>query len=216
MNLDKIPFGWIDLVTVVVLFVGILRGRKRGLSEELLDTLQWITIVVVAGMFYRDVAECLGPPSLVGQTFYNITGYLIIVVTIKLVVSFLKKHMGSKLVGADIFGRFEYYLGMLAGMVRFACMYFVAASILHAPYYTEQMLAEDAKSQQKNFGDIRFPTLGGIQHSFFTESATGWAAHTYLGNGLVQPVESQVAQLRGEGSLGRKRERAVDAVMGGK
>jgi uncharacterized membrane protein required for colicin V production len=216
MKVDDVPFNWVDLLTAVVLFVGILRGRKRGLSEEFLDTIQWVVIVVLAGLYHSVVARHLSRSSLLAQGVYNVCAYLTIVVTIKLVVAFIKRRIGDKIIGSDVFGRGEYYLGMLAGMVRFACMYCVALSLLHAPYYTEQMLAENEKMQEKNFGDIRFPTLGGLQHTFFKESATGWAANKYLATVLIQPVSPEVGSLRNENSMGRKRERTVDAVLGGK
>jgi uncharacterized membrane protein required for colicin V production len=214
MNLNNVPSNWVDLLTGVVLFVGILRGRKRGMSLELLDTLQWIAIVVLAGLYYRTVAQFIAISPLMGKGFYNVTAYLLIVVTLKTVVVLLKRELGEKIVGADLFGRGEYYLGMVAGMVRFACIYFVALSILHAPYYSEQMLAEDRKSQEKNFGDIRFPTLGGTQQTFFKASATGWAAEKYLAEALIQPTDSKATGLRDENSLARRNERAVDAIMG--
>jgi membrane protein required for colicin V production len=216
MNLEGMPLNWVDLLTGIVLFVGILRGRKRGLSEEVLDTVQWIIIVIVAGLFHRELAQLIAPGSLVGQTFVNVCSYLLIVVLIKLVVTFIKRHAGEKIVGSDMFGRFEYYLGMMAGMVRFGCVYLVALSVLHAPYYTEQMLAEDARNQEKNFGDIRFPTLGGIQHTFFRQSATGWLTERHLAMVLIEPSESRAAKLRDDNSMGRRREQTVDAIMGGR
>jgi uncharacterized membrane protein required for colicin V production len=213
MNLESAPWGWVDFVTAVVLFVGILRGRKRGLSGELLDMLQWIAIAVVAGFYYRVVVRYISGAALMSQGFYNVCSYLVIVLSISALFAFFKRRLGEKIVGADLFGRGEYYLGMMAGMVRFACIYFVLVSILHAPYYSEQMLADDAKSQQKNFGDIRFPTLGSIQHAFFKESGTGWAADKYLDRMMIQPVESRTQSLRDENSMARKRERTVDAML---
>ncbi len=216
MKVDDVPFNWVDLLTAVVLFVGILRGRKRGLSEELLDTIQWVAIVVLAGLYHGLLAGHLARTSLLAQGFYNVCAYLIIVVAVKLVFAFVKKRIGEKIVGSDLFGRGEYYLGMAAGMTRFACMYFVFLSLLHAPYYTEQMLAETEKAQEKDFGDIRFPTLGTTQRTFFKHSATGWFAEKRLANLLIQPTSPDVMALRNENSMGRRRERAVDAVMGGK
>ena len=45
MNLDKLPFNWFDFVLVVVLVVGVFRGRKHGMSEELLPLLKWLAIL---------------------------------------------------------------------------------------------------------------------------------------------------------------------------
>ena len=212
MKADEFQLGWVDLLTVIVLFVGIMRGRKRGLSEELLDTLQWIAIVLAGGLYYGMLAQALATTSLMSQVCYNLISYALIALTIKAVVLLIKRRLGDKIIGSDIFGRGEYYFGMAAGMVRFACIYVFLMSFLHAPFYTPDMLAANAKYQDKNFGDIRFPTIGSMQQTFFKESATGWAAERYLAVVLVQPAGTKAGELRSENSLGRRREQAIDVM----
>jgi uncharacterized membrane protein required for colicin V production len=217
MKFDDIPFGWLDFVTAFVLLLGILHGRKRGLSEELLGTLQWVAIVVVGGLFYQTLAQMLSTgTSVLSPTTYNLAAYVFIALTVKLLFSLLRRVTGEKLVGSDIFGRFEYYLGMVAGVVRAVCIYLFVMSFLHAPYYSKEMLANDARNQEKNFGDIRFPTLGAFQQSFFKETATGWASDHWLEPLLVRPAATQGGDLRGDNSLARRRERDIDSLMGGK
>jgi uncharacterized membrane protein required for colicin V production len=213
MSFETVQFGWVDFVTLIVLFLGIARGRKRGLSEELLDTLQWVAIVVAGGMLYEAVALTIGTSPIFGKLLYRIAGYLLVAMVVKLVFSFLKRHIGEKIVGSDLFGGWEYYLGMLAGMVRFACIYVFLLSFLHAPYYSPEMLAANAKYQDQNFGDIRFPTLGTLQHTVFKESFTGLATDAYLGPMLISPTESQPSDLRDGNSLAKKREQSIDALM---
>ena len=53
MQAGKLIVGWVDLLVVVLLVVGVLRGRKRGMSEELLDVIKWSLIVLVAGLLYE-------------------------------------------------------------------------------------------------------------------------------------------------------------------
>lgn len=216
MKFEAIPFGAMDCLTALVLIVGIIRGRKRGLSEELLDTLQWVVIIVVGGLFYRLVSVQIGQSPIFGRLFYNLSAYVLIALVAKLVFSFLKRHLGEKLVGADLFGGLEYYLGMMAGAVRFACIYLFLLNFLHAPFYTPEMLASDAKSQEKNFGDIRFPTIGTMQQTVFKQSGTGWAAEKYLARVLIEPTSPQPTNLRNDNSIAKRREHAIDDMIGRK
>ena len=45
-------FNFFDGAIGAWLIVGIIRGRKRGMTQELLPTLQWLGIVILAGLFY--------------------------------------------------------------------------------------------------------------------------------------------------------------------
>jgi uncharacterized membrane protein required for colicin V production len=213
MKLGDIPFGALDLLTAAVLIVGIMRGRKRGLSEELLPTLQWIAIVVVGGLFYEALARILSSTQVLSPAFYNLGSYVLIAMVVRLFFSMLKRLFGEKIVGSDLFGRFEYYFGMGAGAVRYACIYLFLLSFLHAPYYTAEMLAADAKTQESNFGDIRFPTVGSLQKSFFKDSASGWAADKFIASILVQPSAGVPSDLRNDNSLAKRREHDIDGLM---
>ena len=53
MRAGSFTVGWVDLLVVILLTVGVLRGRKRGMSEELLDVIKWTLIVLVAGLLYE-------------------------------------------------------------------------------------------------------------------------------------------------------------------
>jgi uncharacterized membrane protein required for colicin V production len=213
MKPGNLPFGAFDLLTAAVLIVGILRGRRRGLSEELLPTLQWITIVVVGGLYYEALARTLSTTQVLSPAFYNLGSYVLLAMVVRLVFSIVKRFVGEKIVGSDLFGRFEYYFGMVAGAVRYACIYVFLLSFLHAPYYTPEMLAADAKSQEMNFGDIRFPTLGTLQTSFFQNSASGWAAARYIPTILVKSTAGIPSDLRNDSSLAKRRERDIDGLM---
>jgi uncharacterized membrane protein required for colicin V production len=213
MKNDAIPLNWVDVLTAIVLIVGIIRGRKRGMSEEFLDTMQWLAIVVVGGLFYRHLAANLTQPSLMGAAALNVAAYILIALVIKLVVTFLKRRAGEKVMGSDLFGRFEYYLGMAAGALRYGCIYLFLLNLLHAPYYTKEMLAATEQSQEKNFGDVRFPTLGALQFTVYRESATGWLLENGLEPILIQPASAKPSDLRNENSMAARRENLVNEIM---
>src|SRR5688572_6218569 len=149
MNTVKnIPISWFDLVALAVIVVGFFRGRKRGMSEELLDVFHWLLAVVVAAKTYEFVGDFvfnfIGFFSLMVS---RIIAYLAIVVAVAITFIIIKRVVGEKLVGSDLFGRLEYYLGMLAGMLRYFCMLLIVISLVHSRLYTPEELESQRKEQ---------------------------------------------------------------------
>src|SRR5262249_23202370 len=98
----NLPFNWFDLVVVVVLIVGLQRGRKHGMSEELTRLLKWLAIAFGCALLY----EPLGSALATGSVFDLLSGYLMAYVGSALVITALfalvKKAVGEKLVGSDV------------------------------------------------------------------------------------------------------------------
>jgi uncharacterized membrane protein required for colicin V production len=214
MTLADFQAGWFDLVALTMLVVGVIRGRKRGMSEELLDFLQWLLIVVAGGGLYRPLTQVLAlPAGTFGPALLAVIVYLLIALFIKLVFSMIKRSVGQKLVEGDMFGNLEYYLGMGAGAVRYACMLVFAMALLNAKHFTSAELAASAKRQKDNFGSISFPTLGSTQQTVFQKSYVGRLAKAHLASLLIEtaPAKHQVAR----DNVFRRHERAVDEVLRG-
>ena len=51
MNLDQLPINLFDLVVIAVVIAGLARGRKHGMSEELLGLLKWLVILFGCAAF---------------------------------------------------------------------------------------------------------------------------------------------------------------------
>jgi len=178
MNLNQLPVNWFDIVVLVVLLVGMSRGRKRGMSQEWLVTVQWLVVVGVAPYLYRPLGDLLAKTSPSNRVLCYVAVYLASAVVIKIIFGFVKKALPEKFSGAsDAFGSAEYYLGMLAGMVRFACILVAFLALLNAPYYSAQDLAAAKAFDEKNYGSSFFPRLSSIQQDIFQHSLTGGAIH---------------------------------------
>src|SRR6202012_4952568 len=100
----------------------------------------------------------------------NIVAYVFIGFGVHLVYLWTKHLIQQKLVGSDLFGRAEYYFGMVAGMIAFACMLIVACALMNSRIYTKAELASTEKAQSDAFSDIRFPTFGSIQQEVLFQS----------------------------------------------
>ena len=46
-------------MVVIVLVFGLFRGRKNGMSKEILPLFQWLAVILVSGLFYPMVAQWL-------------------------------------------------------------------------------------------------------------------------------------------------------------
>ena len=109
-----------------------------------------------------------------------------------LVFHALKKLLMPRLTGSNFFGGGEYYLGMASGMIRYACMLFVALALLNAPFYTAADIAKDKAYNARWYGGGMegysgdfFPTLQTVQEAVFQKSFTGKYIKEYAGIMMV-------------------------------
>jgi uncharacterized membrane protein required for colicin V production len=184
----NLPFNWFDVFLLVWLAMGIFRGRKRGMSQELLTFLQWIAIVVVCGFLYKPIGDWISQFAKISHLLGYILGYLLVAGGVALVFLGFKRSLHGKLVGSDAFGKSEYYLGMPSGMLRFICMLIFVLALLNARLYSQQEVAAALKFQQENYGSEFFPEFHAVQASVFKNSFTGPFIQKYLGFLLITPT----------------------------
>jgi len=213
MKINDISFSWFDLVVVGVLAAGIARGRKRGMSQELLDVLQWLTIVVVSALYYKPVGKLMAGSTDLSLLVAYLCSYLALVVLIALAFSSVKRLLGEKLVGSDVFGRGEFYLGMGAGAVRFSCVLLATLALLHAKYISPKEVAAQEKMQRDNFGSISFPTFASVQKDVFLDSLAGRFISTHLDDQLISATPPGREKLQQE-PLRNRHQREIDEVFG--
>jgi uncharacterized membrane protein required for colicin V production len=210
---SQLSLNYIDLILVLWLIYGLYRGRKRGMSQELLPMIQWLAIVVAAGLFYKPFSKVILQNAHFELLWSNVLAYVLIGFGVHLVYLWIKYAIGDKLVGSDLFGRGEYYMGMMAGMVRFACMWVALCALLNSRVITKAEMAKTEKAQSEAFSDIRFPTYGSIQHAILFESVSGKFIETKLDSFMIASVAPKAEQ-KGE-TLAHRKERLIDEVIGG-
>ena len=212
MKLDSLALNWFDLLTMCVLVLGFMTGRKRGMSEEMLDVFQWLATVVVCAMLYKDLGQFLANFTHMDLAAGYVTAYLFTLVMISMVFSGIKRLVGEKLVHADAFGPLEYYLGMVAGGVRFFCMLFVLLALLHSKYVSAEQRAAELRMMKENFGTITVPTIAALQQTVFHESCFGMMIRQHLEAQMIEAVPPGVRAARPEPAA-RRKERMVDEII---
>jgi uncharacterized membrane protein required for colicin V production len=211
MKLQSLSIDWFDLVLAAALFVGVIRGRKRGMSGEMLPLLQWVVTIVVAAFTYAPLGKLLQSACGLSATTCNIAVWIFEACILGWAFTALKHAVGDKISSADAFGKSEYYLGMLAGMARYVLILLFALSIVNAFYVSEAEKAALAKVQKDNLGSITlWPGLGMIQDDIFKRSLTGPVIMKHLGKFLMQPSGSASGAPRD--NLRKRRERELDDI----
>ena len=185
------PFNVFDVVLLAVLGIGIARGRKHGMSEELFNLIKWLTVLLTCSIVYQPVGEWFAassPFSLLSSFLFVYTGTALLILGI---FALVKHQLGDKLIGSDFFGRSEYYLGMGSGLVRFGCILLAGLALLNARSFTRAEVVEEERFQNDVYGSHYFPTLHTIQAIVFEESLSGVWIKDHLGFFLIQPTQPQ-------------------------
>jgi len=186
--MDNMPFNVFDFILVAVLVAGVLRGRKHGMSEELLGLLTWLAILVVCALAYEPLGQFLTQTSPFGLLASYIMAYLTAGLIILMIFSGVKRVLGGKLLGSDIFGKAEYYLGMASGLVRFICMLLVALALLNARLFNPVEVKAMEAFQNDVYGSNFFPTLHTVQSTVFERSLLGPWIKDNLSFLLIKPT----------------------------
>ena len=194
MDLDKLPINAFDLVVLATLVLGLLRGRKHGMSEELMGLIKWLAIVIGCALMYEPAGEWFAKTSPFSLLASFMMVYLVGALLILGVFALCKHRLGGKLLGSDIFGRAEYYLGMGSGVVRLSCILLAFLALLNARYFSPMEVKAMEAFQNDVYGSNYFPTWHTAQEVVFEKSISGAWIRTHLGFLLIKPTQPEDKQ----------------------
>ncbi len=212
--MKNLGVNWFDLVAIATIITGLMVGRKRGMSAELLDLLQWLLIVIAGSLAYPFLARFMARNFDLGAAWNCVVSYLFIAGAFFVLFVMARRSLGDKLVGSDVFGGLEYYLGMIAGAVRFLCILVFLLAIVRAPRYSEQDIQARLRYQRDWAGSIYVPPFGSIQNNIFVDSLSGRLITKYLGRQLIDSSDPSVAGGSRGQNLWKQRENEVNEVIG--
>lgn len=191
MSFSQLPFNAFDIILLVVLALGLFRGRKHGMSEELMSLIKWLTILFCCAILYQPLGKWLAqssPFSLLYSFMFVYAGCALVILGL---FSLVKHQLGDKLVGSDVFGRSEYYLGMGSGVVRFSCILLMVLAILNARYFSREEVVAMQRFQDDVYGSNYFPTWHTAQEIVFEKSLTGGWIKDNLAFFLITPTRPE-------------------------
>ena len=196
MSIDQLPVNFFDVLLLFVLVVGILRGRKHGMSEELMGVMMWVAILFGCALIYEPGGDLIGQfTNLFGRLSCYLVAYVVGALLVVGLFLGIKRLLSGKLLGSDVFGRAEYYLGMGSGLVRASCITLAVLALLNARYFSPTEVRAMEKFQDDMYGSNFFPTLHTVQATVFEKSLTGPWIKENLGFLLIKPTEPEDKQL---------------------
>ena len=194
MSLDKLPINVFDFAVLVILILGLMRGRKHGMSEELMDLVKWLAIVIGCALVYEPAGQWFASSSPFSLLASFMMVYIVSALLILGLFALVRHRLGGKLVGSDIFGRAEYYLGMGSGLVRVSCVLMAFMALLNARYFSPMEVRAMEKYQDDLYGSNYFPTWHTAQSVVFERSLTGVWIKDHLSFLLIKPTKPEDKQ----------------------
>jgi uncharacterized membrane protein required for colicin V production len=191
LTTDNLPVNWFDATLLVVLGFGIFRGRRNGMTKEFLPLLLWLGIVIGAGLGYPFVAQLYNSYCGMNKLWSALAAYASITMVVFFIYSLLKKPLLPRLTGSNFFGGGEYYLGMISGLIRYACILIFFLALINAKHYTSGEIAAKKAYNARWYGGGLYdgnyiPDLNSLQDAVYTKSFTGPYIKQYLDIMLIE------------------------------
>lgn len=173
MSLNAFNIGWFDIAVILMALLGLHRGKTNGMSKELLGFLQWCVIVLAGGFTYEPLGSFLANLAGIGLWGSYAAAYIFVALIVTLIFSFIKRATRERFESSHIFGGLEYYLGPLAGAVRFSCIVLALIAWIYPAGANRAAQERNVKMQQDNFGQVLVPSLGSVRQDVFRQSISG-------------------------------------------
>ena len=203
-------FTGFDIILVAFIAFGFWRGRRNGMSKEWLPLFQWLVLVAACTFGYNPLSGVLVHTGVIHQVFGTtfkestaaaVSAYLMIAFAALLVFAQLKNTFRERVEGSNVFGNSEYYLGMLSGTVRYACIMIFFLALLNAPVYSWSDIQHRKEYNNQWFGgglqgysgDF-IPSIDEIQAAVFKDSLVGPAIKNNLSLLLINSDGSAIQQ----------------------
>lgn len=189
IGLMSLSINLFDFMLVAVLAGGLFYGRNRGLSVELFGVIRWMSLLLGCALIHRPLGVLISQAAGLGLLTGYLLAYLATALVILFVFSLIQKRLAPKLMGTDAFGRGEYYLGMISGLVQFGCMLLMGLALLNARSFTPAELKALEQYQEAAYGSAVFPNLHSFQAAVFERSLFGPWIQQDLSFLLIDPTE---------------------------
>jgi uncharacterized membrane protein required for colicin V production len=211
--IQNLSLWWFDIGVGVWLTLGLFRGRKNGMSGELLLLIKWLLVVVGCSYGYPSFGAVIREYSSFSPEWSNRIAYLGIAFLLAVVLNKIQALVGDKLIGNDFFGGGEYYLGMISGVARYACMVVFLLAFLNARIPT----ADEVKkfnARTEDLGPAQVNPMK-IHRQILLESYTGRVVRGHLSQFLIAPAAvTPAAPPKPVETIAVRKQRMLDEIVG--
>ena len=211
MTWDELGLSWFDIAVVVLLWIGVMRGRARGISNQIVELFQWLLTVFLGVMLYVPIGRALQPHLQVSTVAAHAIAFLLVAGVVKLIAARLANAFSERLLNGDYFGSWEYPLGVVAGALIHAAMLMAALSLVRVKLVTPDEFARSQKKEGAEMGSEFLPDMGRLQAEIFRQSPTGRFIERECAHLMIQPVRWEPYFKVTEPD--KKREHPVDEIL---
>lgn len=140
------PFQWLDVILIVIMFISAFLAMLRGLTREMLSIMSW-ALAAIAALFaypaYRDtVRQYIDPPMLADGVLIG-TVFLVTLIIVSLITMRISDYILDSRVGA-----LDRTLGFVFGLARGLILVVIAYELLSliVPRETHPRWVTEARS----------------------------------------------------------------------
>lgn len=170
--LAALRLNMFDALVLGALGWGVYQGKQQGAASTHVSVVQWMLIGFGGGAMGNLFGSFLS--SILGSPYWSqLIGYFVWIFIIMIVFAFLNSKGMGEWKNSDWFGRLEYPLGILGGLIKYFCIILTVMSILNAKHYTPAMIKADRDWQIEEFGSTLFPSLTMLNNMIFNTSFSG-------------------------------------------
>ena len=174
-----------DLVVLIWLAVGLFRGWRNGVSLEVLLLPQWVAAIVVGAVVYPYLGGLIIRMTNCSAVEGARWGYVAPALVAYAMASRLRHFVGNRLADADMFGKAEFRLGAIFGLLRFACMALVVIALIDA-YLPAEWETQNKGAKLEGVGGYSVNPVQ-IQREALLHSWTCRLSRAYLKPALIWP-----------------------------
>ncbi len=153
--------------------------------------LTWLAVVFGCALAYEPIGTWVAQSSPFSLLSSFLMAYIGMAIVIFGLAALLRRVVGGKILGSDLFGRGEYYLGMGSGVVRALCVLVAGLALLNARYFTPDEIKARERYQNDVYGSNFFPGLQTVQSVVFERSLTGPWIREHLNFFLIKPTRPE-------------------------
>ena len=161
-----------DALILGALGWGIYQGKEEGASSTHVSVVQWMLIGLAGGFMGNLLGSFL--LMIFGSPYWSqLFGFFLWIFMVACFFAYLNSKGKGEWKDADWFGRTEYPLGILGGLIKYFCIILTIMSILNAKHYTPAMIKADRDWQIEEFGSMLFPSFTMLNNTVFNTSFSG-------------------------------------------
>jgi hypothetical protein len=162
----------LDIVVLITALLGMRIGHRRGVTQELMRLLMWLVLIYTPPWVCRQLDSQVVQYTGISMLWSRFVLYGGTAALAFILVTMAKNALQDRITSMNLFGKLEYPLGSLAGVLRYFCIIVMVLALIHARAATDAERAQGGAWSQ-------------VQDNVFEKSWSGQFVEKYLDTLLI-------------------------------